>query len=411
MNYSRLSRIVFPLITFLGAVLCYIRFRTIEIRIVDPYDGMLDPAVLLELFALVIPLLILYRKSYINILFLTVQLVLVLIICTTVNNDPVLTMVLGMVFMFSIGYYLKRPANSVFALIAAAAILAFQRPIVSGDLRTPAIDLDALVMLGSLFAVLIVVNAVVSSIIDSYEALNERIGAQRKTIVALIETNVGIQKYALTKKEEFESEERLRITRDIHDTIGYVLTNNIMLLRACDYYVPKRLKKAHVFIDDALANAQSGLNETRAILKKLHNFNAESGVAEILKIVDLFRMSTGISIRIDFGNSRSSWGRSLDYTFYRIIQEGLVNAVKHGKSTQISIVFWQTDSAVILTIADNGTGGSDEEPKKGIGLLGMQERLSRFGGTLEACRYPHGFTLRATVPLASIGTEVKREDD
>lgn len=402
---------MFPLIAALGSLVCYIRFRSIRHRLVDPYNGMLDPAWLLALFALAILPLMRYRKSYVNILFLTIQLVLVLIICTTINNDPALMMVLATVFMFSIGYYLKRPANTAFALVAAAAILAFQRPIVSGELQTPAIDIDTQVMLGSLFAVLIVVNAVVSSIIDSYETLNERIEAQRKTIVALIETNVGIQKYALTKKEEFEHEERLRITRDIHDTIGYVLTNNIMLLRACDYYVPERLKKAHVFIDDALANAQSGLNETRAILKKLHNFNSESGAAEILKIIDLFRLSTGILIRIDFGNSRSSWGRSLDYTFYRIIQEGLVNAVKHGKSTEISIVFWQTETQVILTIADNGMGGPDEEPERGIGLLGMQERLSRFGGTLEASRYPHGFTLRATVPLSGVGMEAHREGD
>ena len=404
-NYSRYSRLVFPLITVLGSLVCYVRFRSIEARLVDPYDGILDPPFQLAAFAVVVLLLARFRKSYLNLLFLVIQLVLVLIVSSTVNNDPATTMVLGTVFIFSIGYYLKRPANSVFALFAAASILAFQRPIIAGDLNTPRVDTDALVMLGSLFAVLVAVNAVVSSIIDAYEAMGERIEAQQKTIVGLIETNVGLQKYALTKKEEFESEERLRITRDIHDTIGYVLTNNIMLLRACDCYVPKRLKKAHVFIDDALANAQNGLNETRAILKRLHTLNTDSGAAEILKIVDLFRASTGVSIRIDFGNALSSWGRSLDYTFYRIIQEGLVNAVKHGKSTEISIVFWQTEDTVILTIADNGASGTDEETKKGIGLLGMQERLERLGGRLEACRYPHGFTLRAMVPLAQAGAE------
>ncbi len=407
-NYARYSRLVFPLITALGSAVCYARFRSIESRLVDPYEGILDPTLALVLFAALVFPLARFRRSYLNILFLVVQLVLVLIVTSTVNNDPALTMVLGTVYMFAVGYYLKRPANSVFALLAAAAILAFQRPIVAGDLRTPAVSVDALVMLGSLFAVLVAVNAVVSTIIDAYEAMGERIEAQQKTIVGLIETNVGLQKYALTKKEEFESEERLRITRDIHDTIGYVLTNNIMLLRACGYYVPQRLKKAHVFIADALENAQNGLNETRAILKQLHTLNMASGAAEILKIVDLFRASTGVAIRIDFGNARSSWGRSLDYTFYRIIQEGLVNAVKHGKSTEISIVFWQTDDEVILTIADNGAGGTEDEAKKGIGLLGMRERLERFGGRLEACRYPHGFTLRAVVPLGRAGAEVER---
>ncbi len=404
-KYTFQYGILFPVVFILGYIFSFIQYQSIRNSLIDPYNSIIDYRVLMGISIVNIFFLILFYKKTINVLFLTIQLILLLFIITLSNNNLAITVILSSVFLFSSGYYLKKPGNLFFTVFASFSILCFQQSINIDNIQTPTINAREFIMLLFLFILILILNYIISSIIESYESLTEVIEKQKNTIINLIETNVGIQKYALNKKEEFENAERLRITRDIHDTIGYVLTNNIMLIRACSYYVPRRLKKAQTFLSDALTNAQNGLNETRSILRKLHSFNRIKGIEEIVKIIKLFKESTGIEVNYNFGNTKGTWGSQLDYVFFRIIQEGLVNSVKHGRATRISVSFWQTDKEILLSISDNGRELQDGEIKKGIGLQGMEERLSRFNGKLDAQSYPLGFTLNISVPLESIEKE------
>lgn len=401
-------KVVFPGILLAGHLFSFVLCGLIKSTLVDPYNSVVDLRILVLLAMADVAFLVWFSKKALNILFLTVQLVLVLFILTVANNNREITVILSASFLIACGYFLKKPLNLVFAFLASISILGFQQSISVGGIQTPAPGANEIMALGFLFAILIALDFILSTVLDSHEALNELIKNQRNTIVNLAETNVGIQKYALTKKEEFENAERLRITRDIHDTVGYVLTNNITLLRACSYYVPQRLKKAHIFLNDALKNASNGLSETRNVLRKLREISRPSSSGEIETIIRLFRESTGIKVTFDLGNTLGSWGASLDAVFYRVIQEALVNSVRHGKATEVSIAFWKTDTELVLNISDNGKG-SDDEAGKGIGLTGMQERLSFFRGTLEVRRYTYGFVLGIRVPLATIHEEMHED--
>jgi signal transduction histidine kinase len=396
--------------TALGYLFSFVQYQLIKERVIDPYNSVVSYKVLLALSIGNIGLLILFYKRIINTLFMFVQLILLLLMITMTNNNLSITVILSPVYLFAAGYFLKKPINILFSLFAALSILCFQQSISLDNIKTPTINLNEFIMLCFLFLLILIMNYIVSSITELYEDLSNQIIKQKNTIINLIEANVGIQKYALNKKEEFENAERFRITRDIHDTIGYVMTNNIMLLQACSYYVPKRMKKVHTFLEDALANAKNGLNETRSILRKLHNFDRINGAQEIMRIIEIFKESCGIEVTCNFGNTSGSWGHSLDYVFYRIIQEGLVNSVKHGMATMVMITFWQNDNEILLNISDNGKGVQDEEMKKGIGISGMEERLNRFKGTLIAESMPHGFSLHITVPRNSIQNEGNNED-
>ena len=401
-------KIVFPGILLAGHVFSFVLYRLIKSTLIDPYSSVIDFRILILLAMFDVVLLIRFSKRALNVLFLAIQLVLILFILTVANNNREITVILSSSFLIACGYFLRRPWNVVFALFAGLSILSFQQSINVGAMQTPAPGIQELMGLGFLFAILIGLDFILSTVLDSHESLNELITNQRNTIVNLAETNVGIQRYALTKKEEFENAERLRITRDIHDTVGYVLTNNITLLRACSYYVPQRLKKAHTFLNDALKNATNGLSETRNVLRKLREITRPSGPGEIDTIIRLFRDSTGIKVTFDLGNTSGDWGGSLDAVFYRVIQEALVNSVRHGKATEVSISFWKTDTDLVLNIGDNGRG-SDDEAGKGIGLTGMQERLSFFRGTLDVRRHPYGFVLSIRVPLSTIHEEIHED--
>ena len=79
----------------------------------------------------------------------------------------------------------------------------------------------------------------------------------------------------------------------------------------------------------------------------------------------------------------------LDLTAYRLVQEGLTNALKHASADQAEVVVRYGDGELELEVADNGTGSGDGEGG-GHGLVGMRERVAVYGGELEAEPRPEG---------------------
>jgi signal transduction histidine kinase len=89
----------------------------------------------------------------------------------------------------------------------------------------------------------------------------------------------------------------------------------------------------------------------------------------------------------------------VDLTAYRLVQEGLTNALKHARADQAEVVVRYRDGEIELEVADNGTGTGDGSGS-GHGLVGMRERVAVYGGQLEAAPRPEGgFRLRARLPL------------
>ncbi len=93
-----------------------------------------------------------------------------------------------------------------------------------------------------------------------------------------------------------------------------------------------------------------------------------------------------------------SLGESIDSTIYRIVQEGITNAIRHGNASEIAIHLSSDGSKVAVTISDNGSGAG--EIKEGIGLAGIRERLASVRGGLSAGNRAGGFQLYAWVPLS-----------
>ena len=89
----------------------------------------------------------------------------------------------------------------------------------------------------------------------------------------------------------------------------------------------------------------------------------------------------------------------VDLTAYRVVQEGLTNAIKHAGAQQAEVLVRYDGGHVEVTVSDNGAGDGGGE-KGGHGLVGMHERVAVYGGELEAGRRPEGgFALRARIPL------------
>jgi signal transduction histidine kinase len=215
----------------------------------------------------------------------------------------------------------------------------------------------------------------------------------------LSDANLGFQRYADTVAEQSTIDERNRITREIHDTTIYALTNLRMMVEAAQYLAGNRseklqdlLKRAHEQSMEGIENTRLALRELRAVsARKIGNFEA------IQRIAEAFQTATGVAVRIEYGNLPRFFGNGLDRFIYRFIQEGMTNAFRHGMATSIRVLFWVQDRTLSVTIHDNGRGANNLQ--EGIGLRGMRERVNEFSGTFKAANVADGFELIARIPI------------
>lgn len=116
----------------------------------------------------------------------------------------------------------------------------------------------------------------------------------------------------------------------------------------------------------------------------------------IEELVTAFRKATGIDIRVEYGNFTGFTNEKIDAIIFRIIQEGLTNAFRHGMATKIRISFWDSDTSLRISIHDNGIGS--EKVVEGIGIAGMKERIQEAGGELIIRSVVDGFKVTASLP-------------
>jgi signal transduction histidine kinase len=107
----------------------------------------------------------------------------------------------------------------------------------------------------------------------------------------------------------------------------------------------------------------------------------------------------GLAVDLRIEGEPAQLAAGLDLTAYRLVQEGLTNALKHARAQQAEVVVRYSDGRVELTVTDDGLGGGGDD-KGGHGLVGMRERVSVYGGELEAGPRPEGgYRLRANLPI------------
>ena len=204
----------------------------------------------------------------------------------------------------------------------------------------------------------------------------------RKLNEQLNQANDQLRDYAVNMERMTQMRERNRLAREIHDTLGHTLTGIIMGADAglaLFDVAPEESKKR---IQVVAQSARDGLTDVRRSIKALRPDALEhSSLAQALEgLVENFRLTT--SAQIAYYQEASELNLDVDEedALYRVVQEGLTNAVRHGRADRISIRVTRTGDLVTVSIRDNGIGcGTLVE---GFGLRHMRERLDMLGGTL-----------------------------
>jgi signal transduction histidine kinase len=220
----------------------------------------------------------------------------------------------------------------------------------------------------------------------------------------IAQANLELQTYALFARQEAVDQERRRVAGEIHDIVGYTLTNVIILIQTALALNPPK-EKVHSILEQAAAQATDGLSEARRALALLRSRSSSRphGANLYHQLVRRFSEATGVKVRLHFGNLPQLLPSSVEQVLFRIIQEGLTNSFRHGKASSVEVGFWNEDGAVTLDLMDNGVGAEvSSDPGRrggGIGLTGLSELVEGLGGTFSGRAVEGGFALRAVVPL------------
>lgn len=183
--------------------------------------------------------------------------------------------------------------------------------------------------------------------------------------------------------------------------MGYALTNISIMLDAAVGLLNRDIARARQVLRNGREQVDSAHTEVRLALYALRSLDRhhETGVRNLQRLGKRFQEVTGVTVSVDGGNCRPTFGGLIDAILVRFIQEGLTNAFRHGGASVVEIRMWETESQLIVNIHDNGKGSGNIE--EGIGFLGMRERLSQVNGNLVWNSLPNGFVLTASIPIGT----------
>jgi PAS domain S-box-containing protein len=206
-----------------------------------------------------------------------------------------------------------------------------------------------------------------------------------------------------------QDEERKRIGRELHDSVGQYLA---VLKMNLDSIRPSADSDAQALpwrIINCSKLAEQCIKEVRTISYLLYPpMLEEMGLrTAMLWYLDGFGQRSGIETKVSIPTDLPRLPRDVELAVFRVLQESLTNVHRHSGSPVVHVRAEIEGSSVVLEVRDHGKGiptetlkepGYDVKTALGVGLRGMSERSKQLGGNLEASSGPHGTTIRATIP-------------
>jgi signal transduction histidine kinase len=203
-----------------------------------------------------------------------------------------------------------------------------------------------------------------------------------------------------------QDEERRRIARELHDSMGQTLaalkmTVSPLASAAAGTLASKRFEEVNGLIDEAI-------RQTRTVSHLLHPpMLDELGFASAASwYVNGFAQRSGIDVKLELPEGQR-FPESTELTLFRVVQESLTNILRHSGSKKAEVRLEIHGTELILAIRDYGKGIASERLERfaktgsdvGVGLGGMRERVSDLGGKLELQSEGTGTTVKVTLPF------------
>jgi signal transduction histidine kinase len=254
----------------------------------------------------------------------------------------------------------------------------------------------------------VLINAVVAGSAVFFVAtfahmrLNEQRARENaeRLMAELEQANVQLAAYATQAEELAMTQERNRLAREIHDSLGHYLTTVNVQIEAAKVVMDSDPERALDAMNKAQDLAQKGLTRVRESVAALRespvsNRPLHQAIAALVEEAH----STGIVTEFEVAGEPQILEHKVALALYRVAQEGLTNVRKHAHASRVDVLLEFQPGTVSLEVRDNGVGAV--EAAGGFGLLGIRERMQLLGGRLEiSTGAGKGFCLTASVPVS-----------
>lgn len=235
----------------------------------------------------------------------------------------------------------------------------------------------------------------------------ERARLRREHVAELRERATRAERAAEREQRLAVAEERARIARDLHDATGQAI--NVIAVRAGAARTRRDPERSQAALETIEEIARQTAAEIDGIVGTLRDRSSSNGTADApigLASLDTLiarRAVEGLDVSVTRHGMAPRLDGATDQAAYRILQEALTNILKHAGAARSTVTIRYTQSAVELCVEDDGNGAPLETNEQGHGLVGMRERVSIYGGTLETAGRPGGgFRVLARLPLETV---------
>jgi signal transduction histidine kinase len=238
--------------------------------------------------------------------------------------------------------------------------------------------------------------------------IGDHIRQRTRALAAAVERARQRQRETARERRLAAAEERTRIARDLHDSVAHAI--NVILVQAG---AARLLQKSDPAAVTAALNtieevARETIGEIDDLVHGLRENGASdrtieppAGLAALDTLVERYR-AAGLTIDVRTDGERRPLPQRLDQAAYRILQESLTNAARHGSGTaDVTISFGRHE--LDLAISNPAPAASEDDARgRGHGILGMRERAALLGGSLLAERAGERFEVHARLPYAGV---------
>ena len=238
--------------------------------------------------------------------------------------------------------------------------------------------------------VLTFVMLLVGAVLAEYES-------KQKLMLA----NNRLRQYALKIENQATVEERNRIAREIHDSVGHYLTAQSIQLENVAYFFATNPVKAEQHLTKARELGKEALQNVRQSVATLRkkSLQKQSLKVTLQQLIQDFQSTTEITVNLHI-DLISIISNEINTTIYRLVQEALTNVAKHSQANQVDVCLEEKDQRLFLTIEDDGIGFNPEVNTTGFGLQGMEERIEALDGKFSLISQPgKGCTIQVEIKL------------
>lgn len=248
---------------------------------------------------------------------------------------------------------------------------------------------------------------VIYAFIGTFAAVLARANAARRKSQALLDelqqAHVKLQDYATRVEELAVVEERNRLAREMHDTLGHHLAVAAVQLEGAQRLCASEPERSVSMVATAREQVREALAELRSTVAALRApIEADLHLCTSLKrLASHFAQATGITVHQVLPDELPPLSSTQRLALYRATQEALTNIQRHAEASQVWLVVTPSNEAITLLVSDNGRGLSLSGSQPGFGLRGLRERATQLGGELHLePRRGGGTQLIFRLPLA-----------